>query len=143
MQRSEKRASEETRESKHEAAGSIMRRISRVWVDGKVEELAPMVHADVVMTLPDFAGTIQGRDQFLAGFRDFCQNAKIHQFRDDDVHIDVAGQTAVITFRYEMVYERADQRYHVTGRDLWVFQEQGRGWVAVWRTMLDTDEAAV
>jgi len=29
-----------------------------------------------------------------------------------------------------------------TGRDLWVFQKQGRGWIAVWRTMLDLEENA-
>jgi len=129
--------------SNREAGDTIMHRINRVWLDGKVEDLAPMVHREVVMALPGLGGTIQGRDQLLAGFRDFCENAKVHQFQDYDLQADIPGHTAVITFRYEMVYERADQRYQVTGRELWVFQEQGNERVAVWRTMLDTDEQAL
>jgi ketosteroid isomerase-like protein len=127
-------------ESKHEAAGATMRQINRVWLDGQVESLAPMVHPEIVMAFPGFTGRMQGREKFLAGFRDFCQNARIHEFRDHDHQIDLAGDTAVVTFRYEMVYERSGERYHTTGRDLWVFQNLGGAWIAVWRTMLDMEE---
>ena len=58
----------------------------------------------------------------------------------ESYQVDVAGDTAVVTFRYDMLYERSGQRYRSTGRDLWVFQKQGRGWIAVWRTMLDMEE---
>jgi ketosteroid isomerase-like protein len=92
------------------------------------------------MAFPGFTGRIQGRDGFLAGFRDFSQNARIHEFRDHDHQVDVAGNTAVVTFRYDMVYERSGERYHSTGRDFWVFQNQGSAWIAVWRTMLDMEE---
>ena len=131
-----------TPKSKHEAAGATMRQINRVWLDGQVESLAPMVHPEIVMAFPNFTGRIRGQEEFLAGFRDFCQNARIHEFRDDDHQIDIAGDTAVVTFRYDMVYERSGERYHSTGRDLWVFQNQGSAWIAVWRTMLDTEEKA-
>ncbi len=129
-------------DSKQEAAGATMRRINRVWLDGEVEGLAPMLHPDIVMAFPDFTGRIQGREEFLAGFRDFCDNAKIHEFRDQDHQVDVAGDMAVVTFRYEMTYERSGERYYSTGRDLWVFQNQGSAWVAVWRTMLEMEEKA-
>jgi hypothetical protein len=29
------------------------------------------------------------------------------------------------------------ERYRAGGRDVWIFQKQGAGWVAVWRTMMD------
>jgi hypothetical protein len=127
-------------ESKREAVGAIIRQINQVWLDGQVERLAPMVHAEIVMALPGFGGRIKGREEFLAGFRDFCQNARIFEFRDYDHVVDVAGETAVVTFRYEMVYQRSGERYHSTGRDFWVFEGQGSGWIAVWRTMLEMEE---
>jgi len=105
-------------ESKHEAAEAAMRRINRLWLDGQVDALAPMVHQEIVMVLPGFTARTQGRQEFLAGFRDFCQNATIHEFRDYDLQVNVAGHTAVVTFRYEMVYERSGERYRATGRDL-------------------------
>jgi len=129
-------------ESEYEAVEATMRRINRFWLDGDVEALGPIVHPEIVMVLPGFTGRMQGREEFLAGFRDFCQNAQIHQFQDHDYEIDVAGDTAVVTFRYEMVYERAGERYRATGRDLWVFQKQDNGWIAIWRAMLDVEEKA-
>jgi ketosteroid isomerase-like protein len=127
-------------ESKREDAAAAMRQINQVWLGGQVEDLGPLVHPEIVMVFPNFAGRIQGREDFLAGFRDFCQNASILEFREHDQQIDVAGDTAVVTFRYEMVYERSGERYRATGRDLWVFQKQGKSWIAVWRAMLDMEE---
>src|SRR5437870_4876197 len=127
-------------ESNREDAATAMRQINQAWLNGQVQDLAPMVHPEIVMVLPDFAGRIRGQEDFLAGFRDFHQNATVHEFREHDYQVDVAGDTAVATFRYDMVYERSGKRYHATGRDLWVFQKQHRTWIAVWRTMLDLEE---
>ena len=76
-----------------------MLQINHAWRNGRVEDLAPLVHPEIVMVLPDFAGKIQGRERALAGFRDFCQNATIQEFQEHDQHVDVAGNTAAITFR--------------------------------------------
>lgn len=129
-------------ESKRESAAAAMRQINEAWLNGRVEDLAPFVHSEIVIVLPDCAGRIQGREEFLAGFRDFCQNATIQEFHEHDQQVDVVGDTAVITFRYEMVYERSGERFRATGRDLWVFQKQGSGWIAVWRAMLEMKESA-
>ena len=129
-------------ESKRDDAATAMRQINQAWLYGRVEDLAPMVHPEIVMVFPDFTGSIQGREHFLDGFRDFRQNATIQEFREHDHQVDVAGDTAVVTFRYDMVYERSGKRYSSTGRDLWVFQKQGGAWAAVWRTMLDMEENA-
>jgi ketosteroid isomerase-like protein len=129
-------------ESKRGDAATTMRQINRAWIDGQVEDLAALVHPEIVMVFPGFTGRIQGREQFLAGFREFRQNATIQEFREHDNQVDVVGDTAVVTFRYEMLYQRSGQRYHSTGRDVWVFRREGPAWIAVWRTMLDMEETA-
>lgn len=120
----------------------VMQRISRAWLEGRVDDIEPVVHPEVVMALPGFSGRTQGREEFLAGFRDFAESATIHHFKEHDQQTDVVGDTAVVTYRYELVYERSRERYRATGRDVWVFQKQGSGWLAVWRTMLDMNEDA-
>jgi ketosteroid isomerase-like protein len=130
-------------ESKREGAAATMRRINQAWLDGQVEELESLVHPEIVMVFPGFAGRAQGREGFLAGFKDFCRNATIQEFHQHDEHVDVAGETAVVTFRFDMLYERSAKRYRSSGRDLWVFQTEGEAWVAVWRTMLDAEENIV
>jgi ketosteroid isomerase-like protein len=127
-------------ESKRADAAATMRRINQAWLDGRVDDLAPMVHPEIVMVFPGFAGRIQGREAFLAGFRDFCRTAIVQKFHEHDNQVDVAGDTAVISFRYDMIYERAGEKYRAIGRDLWVFQRQDGEWIAVWRTMLDMEE---
>ena len=108
----------------------------------RVALVEPVAYQGAVMVFPGFAGRIQGRDAFIAGFRDFCENAIVHQFVQWGHQIDVAGETVVVNFGYEMLYERSAERYHATGRDLWVFAKHGTGWLAVWRTMLDLNETA-
>jgi hypothetical protein len=130
-----------TEESTHESAADAMRRINQAWLHGRLDDLAPMIHPEIVMVLPGFAGRIQGRDAFLAGFLDFLENARVHEYQDDDPHISVADDVAVATFRYVMIYERAGQRSRATGRELWVLSRRDGHWVAVWRAMLEIDEA--
>jgi ketosteroid isomerase-like protein len=129
-------------ESQRAGVAEEMRLINAAWLEGKVDDMEGSIHPDFVMALPGFAGRVEGRDAMLAGFRDFCENAKVHEFRDHDLQIDVSGRTAVVTVQYEMTYERAGARYRATGRDLWVFEKHGDSWVAVWRTMLDMQENA-
>jgi hypothetical protein len=73
--------------SRHEAVNTVVQTINRVWLNGHVEALAPMVDPNIVVVFPDFSGRSHGREQFLAGFRDFCENAKVHEFHDHGVTI--------------------------------------------------------
>jgi hypothetical protein len=126
--------------SPSEQAAATMRRINQVWLDGRVQDLEPLAHPDIVTVIPGFGQRIQGREGFLAGFRDFCENATIEEFREHDLQVDGTGNTSVVTFRYDMVFERSGQRYRCAGRDLWVLQKQDGAWIAVWRAMLDMEE---
>jgi hypothetical protein len=114
--------------------------INRAWLAGRVDDLAPALHPEIVMALPGFGGQVRGREPFLAGFRDFVENATLEDYREHDQQVDLIGGTGVVTFTYEMRYARGGERYRVTGRDLWVFQQQGTRWIAVWRTMMDLNE---
>jgi hypothetical protein len=105
---------------KSQGASAAMRQINDAWMNGRLDELGTLVHSDVVMVVPGFSARIPGREAFLAGFKDFCDNAKIHEFR-----------------------ERSGTRSRSTGRDLWVLERHGDAWLAVWRAMLDTEDTAV
>lgn len=129
-------------ESQGADAVAAVRRINQIWVDGRVDELTALVHPEIVMVLPGFGGSMRGRDEFIAGFRDFRQSATIEEFQERDLAVDLVGATAVVTFRYEMVYERSGARYRATGRDFWVLEQRELAWIAVWRTMFDLAEEA-
>jgi uncharacterized protein (TIGR02246 family) len=132
-----------TDEAVREAVATAMREMNRAWMEGNAHDMERLVHPDVVMILPGFAGRVVGREAFIGGFRDFSENATVLQFREDDPQVDVVGGTAVVSVAYEMTYERSGGRYRATGRDMWVFEKRDRSWLAVWRTMLDVDETAL
>jgi len=125
------------------AAGAVaetMHAINQAWLEQRVDDMAPALDPDIVMVFPGFSGRMQGREPLLAGFRDFARSATIHEFHDRGQQIDVVGDTAVVTFPYEMLYSRSGERYRATGRDLWIFRKRASAWVAVWRTMMDLSE---
>ena len=119
---------------------AAMERINRTWLEGRTNDLLPLLHPDIVLVYPGFAGRAQGREALVAGFADFCGNATVHEYTETNHQADVIGETAVVSFTYEMVYELAAVKSRATGRDLWVFNRQDGEWLATWRTMLDIAE---
>lgn len=118
-----------------------MRRINEAWRDGRVDDMVPLIHEDMVMVLPGFDGRVEGRDVFLEGYRDFCANAQVLEFVEDPYEIDAGDRVAVVSYTYAMLYERDGTRARTAGRDLWVFENTDGKWVAAWRTMLDVSES--
>jgi uncharacterized protein (TIGR02246 family) len=127
-------------EADRAAVSAAMQRINQTWLDRRPEDLWRFFHPNITLVFPGFAGRAEGREAIVAGFADFCGNAKVHEYRESDQQVDVVGDTAVVSFAYEMAYERSGQRSRATGRDLWVFVREGGGWIAIWRTMLDLAE---
>jgi uncharacterized protein (TIGR02246 family) len=123
-----------------DAVAETLKRINQAWLNGRPGEIAELLHPEMALVYPGFSGRGQGRAAIVAGFVDFCTNARVHSYREDDAQVDVAGDTAVVSYTFEMVYERSGERYQATGRDLWVFTRHDGEWLGAWRTMLDIAE---
>ena len=130
-------------DSLREQATAVMRRINQEWLAGRVDALAPLFHPEIVMVFPGFTAEKRGREALLAGFRDFVENARVAAFQESDHLVSVAGKTAIVSYRFEMMYERSGKSYRSTGRDLWVFHQENGELVATWRTMLDVEEKKI
>ena len=117
-----------------------MGRIHRAWLHGRLGDFEELLHPDAVMVLPGFRGRTRGAAEMIAGFEEFCTTATVREYDPSELSIDVVGDTATASFRFSMVYERGGISYRATGRDLWMFGQQGGEWRATWRTMLDTHE---
>jgi hypothetical protein len=114
--------------------------INAAWRENRPRDMTALLHPDIVMAFPAFSGTLAGREALLAGFDEFCSNARVLDYREANLQVNVVGDTAVTTFTFAMVYERAGHREHSTGRDFWIFARQDGRWIAVWRTMMDLAE---
>lgn len=130
-------------ESSAREVTQTLQRLNQAWLDGRPEDIGPLLHPDVVVVFPGFSGQTEGRVAVVAGFVDFCAEAKVHEYVEADHRVNVIGDTAVASFSFSMVYERSGERYRSTGRDFWVFARQNDDWLAIWRTMLDLSEEPV
>jgi hypothetical protein len=132
--------SDSTERRANEEVARVLRSINDCWLKGKPQELAGFLHDDMAMVFPGFAGRVEGASAVIAGYEDFCTNARIHEYDEHDLQIDVCGSTAVASYAFQVVFERQGLKYSSTGRDLFVFSEEAGNWLAVWRTMLDVVE---
>lgn len=123
-----------------DAVAEVLRRINRAWLDGRPEEMTPLIHPEIVMALRGSSGRVAGREAFVAGFVDFLRDGVVHDYHESEYEVDRVGGLAVATYVYDMTYERAGSRYFAGGRDLWAFTLEGGRWLAAWRTMLDLEE---
>jgi hypothetical protein len=121
----------------------VLRSVNDCWLKGRPQEMAAYLHDDMAMVFPGFAGRVNSASAVIAGYEDFCSNARVHEYDEQDLQIDVCGSTAVASYSFQVVFEREGLKYSSTGRDLFVFSEEAGKWLAVWRTMLDVVEEPI
>jgi hypothetical protein len=126
--------------SESEQLHEMMTKINRTWQKGEPDQLMPYLHPDIVMAFPGFAGRAEGADAIIAGFREFCNSSVLHECNESDYDIEVFDSAAVVSFRFDLTYERSQQKFRSTGRDIWIFQKHESLWKAIWRTMIDMND---
>jgi ketosteroid isomerase-like protein len=126
-----------------ELVENLIHTINSAWREGRPDDLTALFHPDIVMVFPNFSGRSNGSSAMVAGFKDFCENAHVHEYDESNFQVDVIGNSAVVSFSFVMIYERDGSKYRSTGRDLWAFSKSDSEWKATWRTMLDIHEEPV
>lgn len=94
--------------------------------------------SDIVMRGPGFALAGKGREAAVQSYVDFTTQAEVKAFTADEPSIDVAGDTAVAQYQWQMTYVLAGQEYTEQGHDLFVFSRIEGDWLVVWRTLLSS-----
>lgn len=117
-----------------------MAAINSAWRENRPGDMRLHLHPQVTIVLPGFSGTVTGSDALLAGFEEWCANARVLGYKESDEQVQIIGRVGVVSFRFDMLYERAAYRERSVGRDIWVFQRIDDKWLAVWRTMVDLKE---
>lgn len=116
---------------------STLASINAAWREGHASSMRESLHPDIILALPGFKQSIRGRELLIGSFEEFSKNAKVIKYEESEEHIDVIEDTAMVTFHFNMLYERPAYRELSQGRDMWVFHRQQDRWIAVWRAMIE------
>jgi ketosteroid isomerase-like protein len=117
-------------------------RINEAWQHHRSDAMARVLSecfaSDVVMRGPGFSLAGEGREAAVQSYVDFTNQAEVKAFNAEDPTIDVAGDTAVAQYQWQMTYVLAGQEYTDAGHDLFVFSRIDGSWLVVWRALLSS-----
>jgi hypothetical protein len=110
--------------------------MNRSWLAGRIDELVPLFHPDVVMAPPGGGERMIGREVMIESFRQYVGSVKTHAFDELDLTVDAFGATAVVTLRFRVRYEVGGEVHDEEGTDLLVLARTGDRWRIVWRSQI-------
>lgn len=106
----------------------------RCWAEGRLNDLRRFLHADVVFTGPQFQRLAKGAEACVQSYVRFLAQAQVHEFTLSDYLVDIAGDAAVMTYRWTIDYEISGQRSRESGQDLLVWVREAGQWLITWRS---------
>jgi ketosteroid isomerase-like protein len=123
---------------------ALIDRMNRAWVEGPIEELPAALeqcfHPAMVIRGGDLEPHGAGRDACIQSYLDFLNSAEVHRVNLEEPSIDLAGDTAVAVYGWEITYEREGQEYEDAGSDILMLARGADGWRITWRAMLPAAE---
>ncbi len=122
-----------------EEVRALVDRINGAWMTGRPEELRATLTEcfddAIVIVGPHFHEVARGKDACIGSYEDFVARATLHQCRVSEPRIDVWGDTAVVTYAWEMTYEIDGEADHDAGQDAILLVRTPAGWRATWRAL--------
>jgi len=115
-----------------------LQRISAAWQGRRYQELAILFDENIVMVLPGLSARIEGRAAVVESYMEFMEHSAVGDYWEDEPTIDVWGETAIASYRWEMTWVSGGISESAAGYDVFTFSRRTDGdqaWRAVWRTM--------
>jgi hypothetical protein len=114
----------------------IVWEIEQAWLERRPEDLARWLHEDVVIAPPGFTGHVRGRSAAAASYEEFAASATVRAADFADADVQLWGDVAVATCRFDVEYELRGERCRDTGWDVLVLRRTADTWQVLWRTVV-------
>jgi uncharacterized protein DUF4440 len=114
----------------------VLTAVNRAWRGGRLEELRPFFHPDVVIVGPDLTPVGRGRDACVSSYAQFLAAATVHEFEETEVRLDEYDHAAVVSYGYRIRYDLDDVGYDERGREVILLVRRGETWQVAWRLVL-------
>jgi ketosteroid isomerase-like protein len=114
---------------------NLVRESNRAWISGSTKELANLLDESAVVIAPALQGRVEGRDAVVASYASYNAHAKTHSFEEMEHQVDLFGDLAVVTYRFQIRYELLTDGVvqEETAQEVLVLRKTDR-WRVLWRT---------
>ena len=110
---------------------ATVRAMNDAWTKGNANDLANFFHRDMVAFTPTGRNRLDSGAACVAGWKGFSDAARIHRWEEIDPVINVYGDSAVVTYYFDMSFDMGGQTINLGGRDMFFFVKEGNRWWAV------------
>jgi general stress protein 26 len=115
----------------------IVGTINKACVQGEgFNELGPLLHEGAVIATHGFAAHVRGPEACLRYYQDASSQMKFRKFDTSEEHVDTFDSTAVLSYRYNAVWEYQAKLHETEGHEVFVFVRDGGDWKLAWRTLI-------
>jgi ketosteroid isomerase-like protein len=109
---------------------ATVRAMNDAWTRDDGSTLVAFFHPRMVAIAPGVRRPYVGREACVAAWMAFAASTEIRGWREIDPRIELFGDTAVVTYDYEMSAERGGHPVVLRGRDMLTLRrEDGRWWL--------------
>jgi ketosteroid isomerase-like protein len=119
---------------------ALIDRMNRAWLEGPIEELPKALdscfHPAMVIRGGDLQVHGAGKEACIQSYVDFARTAEVRECNLEEPSIDLAGDTAVAVYGWEMTWEMDGQTHHEAGSDILALARGESGWRITWRALL-------
>ena len=126
-------SSETTFKKEQQDLWTLVRKLNNCWYNGQPSQLTDFFHDSIVFNSPDFKHQIIGKENCIQTYIDFLSTSRVLLYNEGKPTIQLFGNTAILTYDFEMKYEQKNKTYHETGIDIMVFCRQQTSWKVTWR----------
>ncbi len=110
---------------------NTLRELNDAWTKGDGSRLVNYFHKDMVAITATAPKRLVGRDACVAGWMEFAKAARVNYWKEIDPKITLFGNTAIVTYYFDMSFEMGGQTTKMMGRDMLVFIKENGKWWAV------------
>ena len=115
---------------------SVVRESNRARIAGATHELAALLDAEAIFVEPSTSRRSEGREAVVRAADDERHHTRIESFEELEHTVDVFGDFAMVTYRYEMRARPAaeEQEREESGQDVVALRRTGGKWRVLWKT---------
>jgi uncharacterized protein (TIGR02246 family) len=118
------------------AIWSAIHDANQAWMRGEPEATAALFADDVVGVAPDLEHTVRGKAAMVKSFVDYVAYARTHRFVEQARSIEVLGDVAVATYRFDVGYTLDGTVNDELGQEILVLRRLDGAWKVVWRSQI-------
>ncbi len=114
----------------------VIRALNHAWRTCDAEALAALLTPEVIVLTAAFDVVAEGREKTVESYISFAREARVLEFEEYDWNEHVLARIAIVTYRYRIEYQRADEHSQDRGNEMFVLVDDSSSWRASCRLLL-------